>query len=155
MDGALPKKSCVVTQHQQRRHDNILYIFVEMLTNTTVCLKVDGTDTIACVKNMLHAKQGIPPNEQRLLYAGKQLEHGTLFDCGIRSESTLQLVLRLLGGVGTAPILYFFTYDHVNRPTTRLCLAKNFPRGRPRACNFLSHWPNGAGERQWSKWHGW
>ena len=102
-----------------------LQVFVKTLTGKTITLEISPTNLIRQVKNKIQDKEGVPSEEQRLIFAEKQLEDDHLVsDYGIKKDSTLHLVLNLRGGVIEPSLRILAMKYNCDKMICRKCYAR-------------------------------
>lgn len=76
-----------------------MQIYLKTLAGRTIVMSVEPDETVDSLKKKIEQREDVPPNQQRIIFSGKQLEDGrTLDEYSIINRSTLHLVLRLRGG---------------------------------------------------------
>ena len=76
-----------------------MQIFIRSLSGKNLLFNVEAEDSVENLKQKLFEKDGVKPDDQRLVFGGRQLENGNkLSDYGVQENSTIVFVLKLIGG---------------------------------------------------------
>lgn len=128
----LPKPTTINTKLFQLRGG--MQLFVKTLTGKTVTIDVEEGESIEDVKAKIAEKEGIPPEQQRLIFGGQQLQDGkTIDDYDVGDDSTLHLVLRLRGGPK-----FFSSYKEVDEEFVKDILNNLKPLEKETITKFIS-----------------
>ncbi|KAF8603243.1 hypothetical protein BDV93DRAFT_544909 [Ceratobasidium sp. AG-I] len=107
-------------------HTNVQFVkvFIKTLTGKTITLEVERNEDINTIRRKIQDKEGIPPEQQTLVFAGAQLgDEQTLLDYNIQKESTIHLILQLRGG---KPVIYLFPIISTPNVRVQLSLVKEW-----------------------------
>lgn len=114
-----------VSDSDKKKTAQSLQVFLKTLTGKTITLEISPSDLVQDVKAQIEKREGVPAEEQRLVFAAKHLEDGHLVsEYDIKKDSTLHLVLNLRGGVIEPSLLQLAKKYNCDKMICRKCYAR-------------------------------